>query len=70
MFVFGGRAAANSGGPPCSDKLHVLDLLGHTWQDLTRQTRGTRPSGRYGHSAVVVGSNMWMMGGTSYLARL
>lgn len=63
MFVFGGRAAINSAGPLCSDRLHVLDLVGRTWQDLTQQTRGSRPSARHGHNAVVVGSNMWMVGG-------
>jgi hypothetical protein len=68
LFIFGGSAYKNNtsgnkerpeGGNPLTlvqDDLHIFDLGGGQW--VRAKTKGSLPSPRYAHSAVVVGKKI------------
>lgn len=57
LYLFGGTPDGSSG---LSDLL-VLDAINHCW--VRPVVKGTLPSGRYRHTATVVGSKMFVFGG-------
>ena len=59
VYLYGGRSKSGS----ALDDLHVLDLEANFWS--SPKPKGERPAGRYGHSAVVHGENLYVFGGHS-----
>lgn len=59
MIVFGGCYMETK----CFNDLFFLDLRTQNWIEM--KTKGTIPSPRQGHSAVLYGSTMWIYGGSS-----
>jgi len=59
LYIFGG---VNPEGDALNT-VETFDVAQYQWQKV--ETRGTAPSPRQGHSAVIVSNNMFVFGGTS-----
>ncbi|XP_076460753.1 uncharacterized protein LOC143293582 [Babylonia areolata] len=63
MYVFGGFKDTTG----ASQELWAFNIDEEEWTDLTHLSH-CRPSGRYGHTAVVAENAMWIFGGTAGLS--
>ncbi|RIB15652.1 hypothetical protein C2G38_2191879 [Gigaspora rosea] len=62
MFVFGGLTQdPQTSEQRIDDNLYMLDIVTKRWSRIS--VNGTAPIGRYGHSAAVIGSKMYIFGG-------
>jgi len=68
LVVFGGHYYKGDSAFEYSNDVYVLDVESLTWQRVT--CSGEVPEPRYGHSAVLVGSRMFVMGGKGSQGRL